>query len=641
MKARAYRFMQWWGERLCRAVPVLMLAANVLAWLRYGTDLPYFDDWRGYASGDIGSFQLVRLFQVVNNTMSPVGFALDALAQRGLNGNAVAYQLLSMLLVLGGLLWLQWKLLQWAITNTVIRAVAFAFTVFMLQSSTYWGEQNLAYHQALPLFFLLAALYVSLATRWAPIPLFGIVALLGVLAGFSYISGAVATMVTGSILLARTHALPLLWKDGAREPFDETRAKAACGGMALLLTGLAATAYQFYATRLSGNSDHSETAPVRWPTDPDFWAYMLGKVGRSLGSPFHGVGAELTLAVGVAGGLVIVLLVFIRQIMRGATASGDEADETHDLEPGAFSLRRLSYVYLPMAGSILVYLGLVSFGRAGYRDASIQSMPEVFQFAYQRFHFFWVTLLLPWTVAALLLLLRVGQRRWTGVMMAGGVLVLGWGLAGARGVFDVSTYYEQGARARAATIRCIHAQLGSGGPIMCPELALPGWVDWTPALVRAREMGASFTKYFPVVEPPSPRQWLFEGSPQGQAGVAWHDADVAGGGWRQGLADPLLLIESHQAKSFARCRVLMVRLALRSEKETMAKVFYRPNGKQGFSAEWSQSRPVPVSPDAPVELRFAFESSSGFAPVLRIDPVGGGVRFFVEDVRIGCGLQGP
>lgn len=42
-------------QRLCWAVPVLMLAANALAWLRYGTDFPFFDDWRAYATGDIES----------------------------------------------------------------------------------------------------------------------------------------------------------------------------------------------------------------------------------------------------------------------------------------------------------------------------------------------------------------------------------------------------------------------------------------------------------------------------------------------------------------------------------------------------------------------------------------------------------
>lgn len=610
-------------QRLCWAVPVLMLAANALAWLRYGTDFPFFDDWRAYATGDIESLSLARLFQVVNNTMSPVGFAFDALAQRWLDGNTVAYQLLSMLAVLGGLLWLQWRLLKWVAASPLVCAVAFAFTVFMLQSATYWGEQNLAYHQALPLLFLLAALHVILTgpLRW---PALAGVALLALLAGLSYISGAVAAVVMGSILLLRARLAP----------GDEgLKAQARRGGGALLVAGLVTTAIQYYATRVIGGSDRSEAFPVRLPIHPDFWAYLLGKVGRSFGAAFQGVRMELAFALALACALAAVFLLFVRRIAVREQVPDGTSDQA--------SIDRLSYVYLPMAGAVLVYLGLVSFGRAGFRDATIQSLPDVFQFAYQRFHFFWITLLFPWTVAALLLLWRVGQRQRGGVLIAGAILFAGWGLAGVRGVFDVSTYYEQGARARAATIRCMSQQLGSGGPIMCPEFALPGWADWTPAYVHAREIGASFTKYFPVVEHEAPRQWMFKGQPGAQAGVSWHDAEATGGGWRQGKADPQLLIDGEEAASYARCRVLDVRVLLRSDKPSLAQVFYRPNGADGFSESLSSTRPVAASADAPVELRFALESPKGFAPVLRIDPVQGDARFMVEDVRVSCGLRGP
>ena len=612
-------------QRLCWIVPLLMLAANALAWLRYGTDFPFFDDWRAYATGDIESFSPARLFQVVNNTMSPVGFVLDALAQRWLDGNTVAYQLLSMLAVLGGLLWLQWKLLEWAVAYPLVRAVAFAFTVFMLQSATYWGEQNLAYHQALPLLFLLAALHVILAGRFNWLGLGGVmVVLLGLLAGLSYISGAVAAVVMGGILLLRARLVP-----GG----DGLKARARRGGSALLLAGMVTTAFQYYATRVVGGSDRSEAFPVRLPIHSDFWAYLLGKIGRSFGAAFQGVGMELAFALALACAMAAVLLWFIRRV----AVREDGPDGT----PGHTSTDRLSYVYLPMAGAVLVYLGLVAFGRAGFRDASIQSLQDVFQFAYQRFHFFWITLLFPWTVAALLLTWRSGRSRQTGVLVAGAVLAVGWGLAGARGVFDVSTYYEQGARTRAATIRCLSQQLGSGGPIMCPEFALPGWTDWTPAYVHARQIGASFTKYFPVVEHEPPRQWLFQGPPVEQPGVSWHDAETAGGGWRQGQADPQLLIDGTESELYARCRVLDVRLRLRSDKPSFAQVFYRPRGVEGFSESLSSSRPVAASAEAPVELRFALESAKGFAPGLRIDPVQGDARFLVEDVRVGCGLKGP
>lgn len=625
--------------RLCWIVPVLMLAANALAWLRYGTDFPFFDDWRAYASGDIESFNLARLFQVVNNTMSPVGFALDTMAQRWLDGNVVAYQLLSMLVVLGGLLYLQWKLLEWAVASPLVRAVAFAFTIFMLQSSTYWGEQNLAYHQALPLFFLLIALWLILCTRLSTLALSAVVALLGVLASFSYISGAVAALVMGGLLClcARIHR-------GDESNSSSSVARARCGGAVLLLAGVLTTALQYYATRVVGGSDRSEAFPVRLPIHSDFWAYLLGKVGRSFGSAFHSVPVEMAFAFSLASVLVLVFLMFLKRLTLPGTlqsASGATPGAMSGAASDQASIIRLSYVYIPIAGAVLVYLGMVSFGRAGFRDAAIQSLSDVFRFSYERFHFFWLTLLFPWTAAALLLMWRVGQRHRKGVSVAVAVLALGWGLAAARGVFDVSTYYEQGARTRAATIRCMSQQLGSGGDIMCPEFGLPGWTDWTPAYVHARQIGASFTKYFPLVVHDEPRRWLFKGQPDAQAGVNWFDADPMDGGWRRGNADPQLLIESAEAEAYARCRMLDVRVVLRSEKASLVQVFYRPRGVEGFSEVLSSIRPVAVSADVPVELRFALESPNGFAPVLRIDPVQGDARFLVEDVRVGCGLQAP
>ena len=659
--------------RLCWLIPVLMLAANALSWLRYGTDFPFFDDWRAYATGDIRSLDPKHLFQVVNNTMSPVGFALDALAQRWLDGNTVAYQLLSMLAVLGGLLWLQWKLLAWAVPSPLVRAVSFAFTVFMLQSATYWGEQNLAYQQALPLVFLLGALYFILVSELR-IPVLGIVvALLGLLSGFSYISGAVSALVIGGILLLiNAFVASAGWAERSEAqhrssqqeqcPEVPTRvgsshvglrcaqpnlrnpqpallwARVRLGGLVLLILGAGTTAFQFYATRIVGGADRSEAFPVRWPTHPDFWAYLLGKVGRSFGSAFHNVTHEMAFAFALAAALAGVWLVFLWRVVYRRPESA-AVDGSH----------RISCIYLPLVGAVMVYLGLVAFGRSGFRDASIQSLSDVFQFAYQRFHFFWITLVFPWTVAALLTMLpsksaaRTRDHSQTAPLwLALAVLVIGWGFAGARGVFEVSTYYEQGRQARANTIRCMSQQLGSGEPIMCPEFALPGWTDWTPAYLHAREIGASFTKYFPLVGHDSPRHWMFDGAPDAGPGVSWHDAVQSTDGWLQGAADPQLLIEvDGAARAFAGCRMLDVRLRIRSDKASFAQVFYRPNGVGDFAEALSRIRPVEAGVDAAQELHFAIESLHGFAPVLRIDPVQGDARFRVEGVRIGCGMSAP
>src|SRR5215208_100720 len=90
--------------RLLIALPLLSLALCAIAWLRYGIDIPWFDDWRGYAAGTMNSLSPGHLFRPINDTLAPVGWVLDALAQRYLDGNSVAYQFLSMVTVLGSLL---------------------------------------------------------------------------------------------------------------------------------------------------------------------------------------------------------------------------------------------------------------------------------------------------------------------------------------------------------------------------------------------------------------------------------------------------------------------------------------------------------------------------------------------------------
>ena len=67
---------KWW-LRAGMALPLLMLGANLLAWLRWGTDLPYLDDWRVYDDGSALSLDPRHLFRAVNNTISPVGLTLE------------------------------------------------------------------------------------------------------------------------------------------------------------------------------------------------------------------------------------------------------------------------------------------------------------------------------------------------------------------------------------------------------------------------------------------------------------------------------------------------------------------------------------------------------------------------------------
>ena len=84
-----------WLVRFLIAAPVSMLAVKALAWLRFGMDMPLWDDWEDFRTGDIGSFHLSYLFHIQNDTVSPVGRFFDSAAFHLLDSNVVAYQFLT------------------------------------------------------------------------------------------------------------------------------------------------------------------------------------------------------------------------------------------------------------------------------------------------------------------------------------------------------------------------------------------------------------------------------------------------------------------------------------------------------------------------------------------------------------------
>jgi hypothetical protein len=63
-------------------VPILSLVISILSLLHYGIDVPYWDDWAPYITGNVGSLDLKYLFQKANDTFMPVGFALESLVIR-------------------------------------------------------------------------------------------------------------------------------------------------------------------------------------------------------------------------------------------------------------------------------------------------------------------------------------------------------------------------------------------------------------------------------------------------------------------------------------------------------------------------------------------------------------------------------
>lgn len=702
-------------------LPWLMLAANALSWLRFGNDLPFVDDWRAYADGTAGRFLPLHWFAPTNNTMAPVGLALDALAQRVLGGNVVAYQFITLLVVQGGLLAAQWRLLRWAVGDVRLATLAFVGTVFMLQTGSYWGEQNLAYHQALPLLWLMLALCAGLTSTWRAGAVFCAALALGALAGLSYISGAVGAVVLALGLWAVLAVLRPL------SGVASQRAHALALG--LLLAGGAGTLLQWWMTRVAQLDSLGQSIPTASPLRADFWAYALGKLGRALGQPFSNLGwdAVLVATIWLACALVwlaLLLRAWQHRLPLDALPADDPyakrarraawlgvlvfaplalpvilalrvwqtPSRTEAAAPASTPLGRVALVALPLVGLVLAYLMMVTFGRAGFRDAGVQTSLQVYAFGYQRFHFYWLTLCLPWVLAACAVLGSVwgGFRRQFAINGLILLALLGVGLT--RSVFDVAGFYRSGNEFRASQWACLQQQWGSGEPIHCPIFDMP---DVTGALLYARQINASFTRYLPLDRvvpghrlyhwPQSElsgsllRSWpgqLHDARPARDALPQWSEASDwlrtgADAQWRLDFGSQPALRDA-----LANCQVLDVAVQVQASRAGLMQVFFaqapasdvpqfeeQRSRTQAFQpadaatatdAEANMAlatsgqildalnQPQKVAPPPelapPQTVHFAWESASGFAPQLRIDLADQPMWVRVPSLTLSCRL---
>ena len=577
------------------ALPVASLALNLVAWLRYGIALPMYDDWYGYMTGLKGSFSLANLFKPLNDTLAPVGYLFDALAERYLDGNAVAYQFLSMLLVLGGLLWLQWRLLAVALQVRWQRGLCFLLTLLMLQPGSYWGQQNLAYHQALPLVFLLAALLVLLSPRPAAPLRTPLMFVLALLAGLSYVSGAFAALAVGVVLAGVAMLCPV----------PHLRTEWRRGALALGLGGAFTSAWQFAAAVYPNPGlTHRPDAPLALPYQPDFWWFLLGKLGRSLALPPQWPLASCLAVLGVLALTLVLAMRLLRLALRQP--------------PPALALWRTLVVFACIAAAATVYLFLVAAGRTYLRPPEVKTALQVFAFGFERFHFFWATLLWPWVAAAACVVLRGHLHGGQRLAVSLGVVLTVLMLAG--GVLSHAQSHGETAAWRQANLRCLLAQMQRGETVDCPEYVT---VDMAAAYAHGRASGAAFVRQFPVLpmpvgdHPPPAFRWTRDGMHAQLHELSW---DPGGAVLRSTGSDPQMLLQMGAPEALARCRLLQVSALLRSDQADILQVFYRSLGETDYTEAHSQRVSWQAAPGVLQRLDLQIDSATGFESHLRVDP---------------------
>lgn len=592
-------------------LPIFSFALNLISWLRFGVDIPLLDDMRQYASGGVGRLDWLYIMSPANDTLYPVGIILDSLAFRFLDGNSIAYQASSIIAVLGGLLFLQWRLLTICTSSTATRALAFSLTLFMLQPDSYWGWQNMAFHQAVPLLFTLMNVYLVLGKLHHKItsPL---IFLFAIMSGFTYTSGAFANLalLVGLLILA--------WSSKKSYP-----AKVRYSAIALVIPTIITVSAQLWVLIWVQHGTHRPDAPLAYPWELDFWYFLLGKIGRSLMISTQAPGLAMFLSALILIGAALIAIACIWEAKR-------QKPNTR--------LWNVSVSYLCIFGVIFSYLLIISAGRANLRPETLALPTEIFTYGYGRFHFFWACVLWPWVVAYLLEK-TVGDNQ----SMIGKLAVLLLAcislsfLTLNSNIINHANFYRETQGTRLGIVKCLSNGLSHGIPFECPALH-PG-INMLDVYYRSAEIGASYVKVIqrkPVPlgsnnPPPVFRltenlnQVIFHHSRVIQSGAEGVKLDTA--------ADPILEIRIPNTLAMKNCTTVQLNGSYHIGTLDHAQMFYLPSGDSFFSEQNSQVYPLPPGAG---EFSFEVHSRSGFEGLFRLDPVVSSVPIDLNQIELRC-----
>ena len=591
------------------SVPVALLVIRATVWVRSGIDLPVSDDWGPYIERQAGSLNPDWLLRVSNQTLYPVGKTLDAVAHHLIGGNTVVYQLLTMVLVLGGLLAMQWRLLRWAFHDTLHTAIVFSLCGLMLLSRAYWGGPNLGYHQVLPLVAIMAALVIALRpvapSRWAVAAGLG----LGLFGGLSYISGAFAALAAGATMVG----IGFIARFASRHRIRQV-------GVGLLTAGVATASVQVIATRLV-QGDSSGDSSLTLPWDPYFWPFLAGKIGASLGlDPWARPKLALTLTL-MAVAITIAAILWAMKSLRSRPPEPTRADV-------------VSATTLTLSMTILAYLMIISAARAHAWPLEGTPGPiEIFQTGFHRFHFYWVTALWPWVGAVALSLLlgwtiRKSLRiRRSAVALAAVAYSLVIASAVRSGAYDYDWFFRVWAESRLETYRCLLKNMQEDDGQGC--YGLPA--DLRGLVSYAASIDASWTRTLYTL-PMTTADLLFSLRDPSTGSIRVVNAVATKSDMELSIKatdDAQLLVRVADAEGMERCRSLEIHAELHPEHADEAQVFYRRPGDDTFTTDRMAS--AAVEPDGPnwITTVHLLTSEDGFSDVLRYDPV-----FTAQDVEV-------
>lgn len=596
-------------------LPVTSFAINLVSWMRFGVDVPFLDDMRQYASADAGRMDWAYITYPANDTLYPIGLIFDALAFRYLDGNSIAYQLISMFVVLGGILLLQWKLLTVSTSSKVIRALAFAATIFMIQPDSYWGWQNMAFHQAVPVLCSLWIMYLVLSKQNSRISA-ALIFLLATVSGFTYTSGAFANLaiLVGLIILRVAMG-------------SATGARIRLCAMAMAIPTALSVAAQLWVLIWVQHGTHRPDAPMAYPWESDFWYFMLGKVGRALMLPTQMPELSMSLSIAV---LVLTPLLAMLAI-----------SEAIKNKPGT-KIWNASVVYLCIFGVVALYLCIIAAGRTNLRPETLALPTDIFIYGYGRFHFFWVCMLWPWIIAFIMerMVSRNPSEATRPEIPLISLLVIMTMIFNSK-IMDHTEFYRSTKQIRLSILSCLSKGVSHGVPFECPALH-PG-LNMLNVYYKSLDAGASYTGLVAVTPIPL---WSNDPPPifrltDSEERVAYHNATVTNEGMKgvvlNTFVDPMMEITAGDSNSLKGCTVLQVSGAYHLDAPNFAQLFYLPTGAKSFSEQSTEGHQLPAGDG---EFNFNVHSKTGFENLLRLDPVISSAPIAIRQLEVRC-VVGP
>jgi hypothetical protein len=452
----------------------LVLFAHWSALAQHVVDVPYGDDWRQLRNGPYllpEGFDLEWLFLSSNRTVYATGKLLDYVFFTYTEGSYAVYQQISSAFVLGGCALLSMLLLRRLRLPLPWHLLGVLSTVYLLQVPSYWGIATLAYHQTLPVLGVLAVALLVTDGRSGALHavLLGLITLSS---GLAYVSGAVAMFSVGVFLVAAA-----VWLG----PSGQVRGLMGKAAVVLGVGALTLILQLVLVEKITLQPDQ-RALPFDW----QFWHYGFHLVARAIGVAGSGPRAALHGAVltALVFGLPVAAIVSSAWSARRAEVSAPES------------------AYVIISGAVLVavagFLVVISYGRAhphlGY------SPLELAEAARGRFHYWWVTVLLPWAAIAPHFIRARRRHREAGLRRMpawAAALVMACALVAQQspGPWSFDAYYERHGKSREYAVKCLRRFYRRTRPVDCPEIlgtALEG--DLRPHIDNARARLFSFPR---------------------------------------------------------------------------------------------------------------------------------------------------